>query len=78
MTVYDRVRSAVLEIAGRPVGARSEAAPSDYWSEELDNIDYMIEASPLIIRKLRHHAFHISNVRPYDYRIKADEKRENF
>jgi glycosyltransferase involved in cell wall biosynthesis len=78
MTVYDTVRAAVLEIAGRPTGGDAQAAPSAYWSDELDNIDYMIEASPLIIRKLRHHAYHISNVRPYDYRVKHDTKRENF
>jgi glycosyltransferase involved in cell wall biosynthesis len=78
MTVYERVRSAVLEIAGRPSEGEPQTAPSDYWSDELENIDYMIEASPLIVRKLRHHAYHISNVRPYDYRVKHDAKRENF
>ena len=78
MTVYDRVRAAVLEIAGRPAGGDAQTTPSAYWSDELDNIDYMVEASPLIIRKLRHHAYHISNVRPYDYRVKHDTKRENF
>src|SRR5437868_3608031 len=76
--VYERVRAAVLQIAGRPAESAATTVPSAYWSEELENIDYMVEASPLIIRKLRHHAFHISNVRPYDYRIKADTKRENF
>jgi glycosyltransferase involved in cell wall biosynthesis len=75
--VYQQVRDAVRQIVGVPPAAGA-ATPSDYWSEELENIDYMIEASPLIIRKLRHHAFHISNVRPYDYRIKADARRENF
>jgi glycosyltransferase involved in cell wall biosynthesis len=78
--VYERVRDAVRQIAGTPAAAA--AAPvstaSDYWSEELENIDYMIEASPLIVRKLRHHAYHISNVRPYDYRVKHDAKRDNF
>jgi glycosyltransferase involved in cell wall biosynthesis len=78
--VYERVRDAVRQIVGTPAapGAVGASAPSEYWSDELENIDYMIEASPLIIRKLRHHAYHISNVRPYDYRIKADAKRENF
>jgi hypothetical protein len=78
--VYQRVRDAVRQIAGAPpaAGAGDASRPSDYWSDELENIDYMIEASPLIVRKLRHHAYHISNVRPYDYRIKADTRRENF
>ena len=38
----------------------------------------MIDASPLIVRKLRHHAFHITGVRPYDYRNKRDGREENF
>jgi glycosyltransferase involved in cell wall biosynthesis len=78
--VYERVRDAVKQIVGAPpaAGASGASTPSDYWSDELENIDYMIEASPLIVGKLRHHAYHISNVRPYDYRVKADAKRENF
>ena len=38
----------------------------------------MIEASPLIVRKLRHHAFHITGIRPYDYRSKGDTRRAHF
>jgi hypothetical protein len=53
-------------------------APSAYWREELETIDYMIDASPLILRKLRHHAFHITGIRPYDYRSKGDNRREYF
>ena len=73
-----RVRDEVLRMqaairAGRD-GAAGEAAPSRYWTEELTNIDYMIEASPLIIRKLRQHAFHITNLRPYHYRDFADRQ----
>ena len=64
---YLRARDAVLRMKGAAAGAGG-TAPSAYWSEELDNIDYMIDASPLIVRKLRHHAFHITGVRPYDYR----------
>lgn len=75
---YERARAAVLQITGTPPAERGTVVPSAYWSEELENIDYMIEASPLIIRKLRHHSFHITGIRPYDYRIKADLKRENF
>ena len=37
----------------------------------------MIEASPLVVRKLRHHAFQITGIRPYDYR-EAGEKRAFF
>ena len=52
--------------------------PSEYWSEELSNIDYLLEASPLIVNKLRHHAFHITGIRPYDYRSQTDSKRDAF
>ena len=62
-------------LPGVPAGARGGAAhataspagdagASAYWTEELENIDYLIEASPLIVRKLRHHAFHITGIRP--------------
>jgi glycosyltransferase involved in cell wall biosynthesis len=72
---YLRARDAVLRMKGADPSA---ASPSAYWSEELENIDYMIDASPLIVRKLRQHAFHITNVRPYDYRNKNDGRREFF
>jgi len=68
--VYERVRDAVIEITGAPPAAAGSLRPSAYWSEELENIDYMIEASPLIVRKLRHHSFNLTGIRPYDYRTK--------
>lgn len=75
---YLRARDAVLEMTRGAAPAGGAVDPSAYWSEELENIDYLIEASPLIIRKLRHHAFHITGIRPYDYRVKADTRREHF
>jgi glycosyltransferase involved in cell wall biosynthesis len=74
---YERARDAVLRMK-RASTQGGAADPSAYWLEELGTIDYMIEASPLIIRKLRHHAFHITKFRPYDYRTKADTRREHF
>jgi len=73
---YLRARKAVQQIqaAVRPPGTD----PSAYWAEELENIDYLSEASPLIVRKLRHHSFHITGIRPYDYRHKGDNRREYF
>ena len=73
---YERARDAVLKMIGGAAGGAT--APSAYWREELETIDYMIEASPLILRKLRHHAFHITGIRPYDYRSKGDNRREYF
>jgi hypothetical protein len=49
--------------------------PSQYWSEELEGFDYMLEASPLIIRKLRQHTYHITGLRVYDYRSKKDKNK---
>ena len=76
---YLRARDAVLRMKPGTSGpAGSSVDPSVYWTEELENIDYLIEASPLIVRKLRHHAFHITGIRPYDYRAKGDGRREHF
>ena len=78
-SAYERARDAVLKmIGGAGPASSSPAVPSVYWQEELATIDYMIEASPLILRKLRHHAFHITGIRPYDYRTKGDNRREYF
>ena len=78
--VYTGVRDTVLEIlaAGRRTPSAGPATPSAYWTEELGNIDYMIDATPVILAKLRHHAFHITGLRPYDYRIATDEKAALF
>jgi hypothetical protein len=84
MSAYARARAAVLRMqaasaaAGSGETAGDAAAPSAYWTGELANIDYLIEASPLIVAKLRHHAFHITGIRPYDYRMKADSRRTLF
>ena len=94
MTAYARAREAVLRMraseavasrfrqpqdAAEPAGRTDDAhTPSAYWTGELANIDYLIEASPLVIAKLRHHSFHITGIRPYDYRTKADSRRELF
>jgi glycosyltransferase involved in cell wall biosynthesis len=77
MAAYQRAREAVVKMLVAPSHPRT-LDPSEYWREELATIDYMIEASPLIINKLRHHAFHITGIRPYDYRFKGDNWRGHF
>ena len=74
---YLRVRDAVGRMKTAAANAEGHARPSEYWAEELENFDYMAEASPLIIRKLRQHAFHITGIRPYDYR-NAREQQAHF
>ena len=71
---YQRVRDAVLRMKTLAKPGAGSDEPSDYWAEELENFDYMIEASPLVIRKLRQHAFHITGIRPYDYRNARDQQ----
>jgi hypothetical protein len=77
--IYREVRDAVMRIRRQDQPAATDpASPSAYWREELGNIDYLAEASPLVIAKLRHHAFQITGLRPYDYRSDDDAKRELF
>jgi hypothetical protein len=68
---YERVRGEVLRMKQAEAGDR----PSSYWQEDLANVEYMFDASPLVIERLRHHAQHVTGVRPYEYRSGADERR---
>ena len=71
---YLRVREAVRRMKASSPAPDGHARPSEYWTEELENFDYMAEASPLIVRKLRQHAFHLTGIRPYDYRNARDQQ----
>jgi putative sugar O-methyltransferase len=63
---YLHVRDLVLEMLEQ---AQSTAdRPSDYWAEELAGFTYLLDASPLIIQRLREHCYHISGLRSYEYR----------
>jgi hypothetical protein len=68
---YLRARDAVLEMRALTAGER----PSDYWREELSGFEYMLDASPLLIDKLRHHTFHVTGLKTYDYRSGKDAGR---
>ncbi len=52
--------------------------PSDYWREELAGFDYLLEASPLLIQKLRQHTFHLTGLKTYDYRSSQVKRKEEF
>lgn len=41
---------------------------SNYWEEESSSIEYMVEATPEIISKLRDHCHWLTGVRSYDYK----------
>ena len=74
---YERARACVLEM--RAIAAADpEHRPSAYWEEELANFEYMLDASPLVIDKLRHHSYHVTGLRVHDYRTHRDKAREKF
>jgi putative sugar O-methyltransferase len=66
---YQEVRRQVLAMRDREQRkAGSVDAPSAYWREELEQFDYMLDAHPLVVAKLRRHCYHITGLRAYDYR----------
>jgi hypothetical protein len=67
---YLRARDAVL----RMKALADDAGPSAYWREELAGFEYMLDASPLVIDKLRHHTYHVTGLKVYDYRTGKDER----
>ena len=71
---YERARDEVLRMLDASSDA-VEAAPSAYWTHELRNFEYMLDASPLIVENLRHHTFHVTGMRTYEYRPHRDEAR---
>jgi putative sugar O-methyltransferase len=63
---YTQVRPLVLKMMFEM--EQETQAPSDYWREELDGFDYLLDATPLVVSKLRQHCFHITGLRSYEYR----------
>ncbi len=51
---------------------------SDYWEEELAGFDYLFDASPLIVNKLREHSYHITGLRSYEYREHHSHQQPRF
>src|SRR5215208_7290361 len=74
---YLYVRERVLEMRTQ-VDAAPDYKPSAYWKEELENFEYMLDASPLIIDKLRQHTFHVTGVRIHEYRSGRERQRERY
>ena len=64
--VYKKVRLKVLQMVDLML--EREELPSDYWKEEISGFEYILDASPLIIKNLRHHCYHITGLRQYEYR----------
>ena len=73
---YQAVRREVLAMRDRDQrAAGSVTAPSAYWREELEQFDYMLDAPPLVVANLRRHCFHLTGLRPYDYRSHKSSSR---
>ena len=72
---YERVRDRVLDMRAG-VEASGEYRPSMYWREELSRLEYMLDASPFIVDRLREHTFHVTGLRVYDYRSQRHRHRE--
>ena len=73
---YLEVRERVLDwLDETPNSAGRESA---YWQEELEGFEYMLDASPLVIAKLREHCYHLTGLRSYDYRSHHRHKAQPF
>jgi putative sugar O-methyltransferase len=70
---YELARERVVAMKELARGEQSTASPSPYWSEELENIEYLLDASPLVIDRLRHHCYAITGIWPYSYRSGKSE-----
>ena len=42
--------------------------PSDYWSAEVKGVEYLLDASPLLVQTFRAHSYHLTGLQDYDYR----------
>lgn len=73
---YLEVREAVLRMRDHAPSGGTRA--SAYWTEELSGFEYMFDASPLIVAKLRHHTHHLTGLRDYDYRGHHEKKSAPF
>jgi hypothetical protein len=71
---YLDVRERVLEMIDE-IQQLEAHAPSEYWKAELAGLDYMLDASPLIIRKLREHCYHLTGLHAYNYREHHEHRR---
>ena len=61
---YEHVRDLVLGMMDEAAGYQ----PSSYWQQEIAGFDYMLDASPLVVAKLREHEYHLTGLRSYEYR----------
>lgn len=73
---YLQVRDRIVDMLEEK--QKETKCPSDYWQEELAGFDYMLDASPLIVRKLREHCYHLTGLHSYEYRSHHARQKEIF
>ena len=76
---YEHVRRQVLAQLELGRNRRTTGhVPSDYWSGELAKFEYMLDASPLIIEKLRQHTHNITGIHTGHYRESMTKRKRRF
>lgn len=55
-----------------------DATKSRYWEEESSSIEYLLEATPAIIARLRDHTHWLTSIRSYDYKSHHQHKSNAF
>lgn len=40
---------------------------SEYWRQEVEQFEYIFDATPTLVKNLRHHCFLLTGIRPYEY-----------
>ncbi|MEE2636408.1 MAG: putative sugar O-methyltransferase, partial [Acidobacteriota bacterium] len=76
---YEDVRNHVLRLLEFGHARRQTGhAPSDYWSGELSKFEYMLDASPLVIEKLRHHTHNLTGLHANQYRQSHNKYKRRF
>lgn len=70
---YEWARENVLAMYARDSADGLLGTASDYWEDELGGFDYLFDASPLMVAKLRHQTYHVTGIKPYDYRQGKDK-----
>jgi putative sugar O-methyltransferase len=74
--IYLDVRDHVLDMI--QTTEESTENPSEYWVEEVAGFEYLLDASPFVVQKLREHCHHITGIRSYEYRKHHTTQRAQF
>ena len=73
---YQIIRPWVLDMLSE---SRSQSdVPSEYWRQETAGFEYMLDASPLIVEKMRDHCYHLTGLHSYEYRDHHGTRKQPF